>query len=103
MALQAPKASDLFGDVDSAKKAAKAMDEFQESLNKSFSNPSTTPGEAPSNPIKNLEALASNKSLSPDALAGLNTESHLSALLFRICKRILPLHLLSRHLLQPSI
>ena len=73
MALQAPKASDLFGDVDSAKKAAKRMDEFQDSLNKSFANPSTTPGQAPTNPMKNLEALASNKSLSPDALAGLNT------------------------------
>jgi hypothetical protein len=73
MTLQAPKAADLFGDVTSAKKAAKRMDEFQETLNKSLGNPSLTPGAAPVADITaSLEALAATKSLSPDALAGLN-------------------------------
>jgi len=72
MALQAPKASDLFGDVESPKKAAKRMDEFQESLNKSFSLPNTQGMTPAQDPTAALEALASQKSLSPDALAGLN-------------------------------
>jgi hypothetical protein len=72
MALQAPKASDLFGDVESPKKAAKRMDEFQDSLNKSFSLPNTQGMTPAQDPTAALEALASQKSLSPDALAGLN-------------------------------
>jgi hypothetical protein len=72
MALQAPKASDLFGDVESPKKAAKRMDEFQSELNKSFSLPNTNGLTPAQDPTAALEALASQKSLSPDALAGLN-------------------------------
>ena len=73
MALEAPRADQLFSDVDSAKKAAKRMDEYQETLNKSFANPSNVPGQAPvANPMAALESLAATKSLAPDALAGLN-------------------------------
>jgi len=72
MALQAPKASDLFGDVDSPKKAAKRMDEFQSELNKSFALPNTQGMTPTQDPTAALEALAATKSLSPDALAGLN-------------------------------
>ena len=73
MALEAPRADQLFADVDSAKKAAKRMDEYQETLNKSFANPSNVPGQAPvANPMAALESLAATKSLAPDALAGLN-------------------------------
>jgi len=72
MALQAPKASDLFSDVDSPKKAAKRMDEFQGELNKSFSLPNTNGLTPAQDPTAALEALAATKSLAPDALAGLN-------------------------------
>jgi hypothetical protein len=73
MALNAPKAADLFSDVSSAKKAAKLMDEYTAELGKSLSNASSTPGQAPAaDPVSALEAMAANKSLSPDALAGLN-------------------------------
>jgi hypothetical protein len=72
MALQAPKASDLFGDIESPKKAAKRMDEFQDALNKSFSLPNTNGMTPTQDPTSALEALAATKSLSPDALAGLN-------------------------------
>ena len=72
MALQAPKAADLFGEDVSPKKAAKLMDEFQGELNKSFSLPNTQ-GMAPATDTTSaLETLAANKSLAPDALAGLN-------------------------------
>ena len=73
MALTPPKATDLFGDVDSAKKAAKRMDEYQGELAKALSAGTNVPGQAPAaNPMATLEALASQKSLAPDALAGLN-------------------------------
>ena len=73
MALNAPKASDLFSDVDSPKKAAKLMDEYTAELGKSLSNASSVPGQAPAaDPVATLEALAAQKSLTPDALAGLN-------------------------------
>jgi hypothetical protein len=69
---QMPKASDLFGDVK-PKKAAELQDEYLGELNKSFSNPSTVPGQAPTvDPTAQLEALVANKSLSPDALGSLN-------------------------------
>ena len=41
------KASDLFADADSAKTAARRHEEYLETLNKSLSNPSTVPGQAP--------------------------------------------------------
>jgi hypothetical protein len=74
MALNAPKAADLFSDISSAKKAAARMDEYTAELGKSLSNASTVPGQAPAaDPVATLEALvANNKSLAPDALAGLN-------------------------------
>ena len=70
---QMPRATDLFGDVDSAKKSAKAMDSYLGELSKSFSNPSTVPGQAPAvDPVSALESLAVNKSLAPEALGALN-------------------------------
>ena len=73
MALTPPKASDLFSDVASPKKAAKLMDEYQGELAKALSSGSTVPGQAPAaDPMSALEAMAASKSLTPDALAGLN-------------------------------
>jgi len=72
MALTAPKAADLFGDETSPKKAAKRMDEFQDSLNKSFTLPNTSGLTPEQDPTAALEALAATKSLAPEALAGLN-------------------------------
>jgi hypothetical protein len=85
MALTAPKASDLFGDASSAKEAAVRMDEFTETFNKSVSNSVTDPSsimaiksgsstfaQASGDAVASLEALASNKSLSPDAVGALN-------------------------------
>ena len=73
MALTPPKASDLFGEL-SPKKAAKQMEEFQGELNKSLASPSSVPG-APvqADPTAQLEALVANKSLTADAVAGLNS------------------------------
>ena len=85
MALTAPKASDLFGDATSAKEAAVRMDEFTETFNKSVGNSVTDPSsimaiksgsstfaQASGDAVASLEALASNKSLSPDAVGALN-------------------------------
>ena len=69
---QLPKATDLFGDVK-PKKAAELQEQYLGELNKSFSNPSTTPGQAPTvDPASAIEALVANKSLSPDAVGSLN-------------------------------
>ena len=74
MALTPPKATDLFGDDLSAKQSAQLMDEFQTELNKSFANPSSNPMEAPkADPMATLEALVANKSMTADAVAGLNS------------------------------
>ena len=74
MALQAPKASDLFSNTASAKESAERMDEFTAVLGKSLSNASSVPGIAPTaDPASAIEALVANKSLTADALAGLNT------------------------------
>ena len=68
-----PRAAELFGD-ESPKAAAVAMDNYLGELNKSLSNPSTVPGQAPvADPVAQLESLALNKSLAPDALSALNT------------------------------
>ena len=73
MALTPPKATDLFSDVESPKKAAKRMDEYQAELGKALSSGSSVPGQAPAtDPVSALEAMAATKSLTPDALAGLN-------------------------------
>ena len=67
-----PRAKDLFGDA-SPVEAAKSMEAYTDSLGKALSNASTVPGQAPAaDPISQLEALAANKSLSPEALSGLN-------------------------------
>jgi hypothetical protein len=71
---EAPKASDLFSDALSAKKQAERFEEFQTELNKSFSNPSTQPGQAPSVAADvAIENLIANKSLSVDAVGALNS------------------------------
>ena len=71
--MEAPKATELFSDETSPKKAALRHEEFLGELNKSFSNPSNTPNIAPTaNPVAQLEALVANKSLAPDALGALN-------------------------------
>jgi hypothetical protein len=67
-----PRAKDLFGDATPLE-AAQKMEEFTSVLGKSLSNSSSVPGQAPAvDPTTQLEALAANKSLTPDALAGLN-------------------------------
>ena len=84
MALTAPKATELFSDADSPKKAAKRQEELIQELSKSFSNATTDPTVlnqiqtgsvrfGSSDPLAGLEALASNKSMSPDALGMLNS------------------------------
>ena len=69
---QMPKATDLFGDVK-PKKAAELQEAYLGELNKSFSNASTVPGQAPAaDAASQIEALVANKSLSPDAVSSLN-------------------------------
>lgn len=71
MALNAPKAADLF-DGASPVEAAERMDAYASELNKALSNASSVPGQAPAaDPVSAMEALVANKSLSPDAAAGL--------------------------------
>ncbi len=71
MGLNAPKAADLF-DGASAVEAAERMDAYASELNKSLSNASSVPGQAPTaDPLSAMESLVANKSLSPDAAAGL--------------------------------
>ena len=72
MSLEAPKVTDLFGDVKPVK-AAELHEQFIGELNKSFANASTTPGLAPAaDPVAQMQALVANKSLSPDAVSALN-------------------------------
>jgi len=69
---QLPKATDLFGDVQ-PKQAAELQEQYLGELNKSFANPSTVPGQAPTvDAASQIEALVANKSLSPDAVGSLN-------------------------------
>ena len=85
MALAPVKATELFGDATSAKDAAVRMDEYTDAFNKSvgqsISDPSaimaiksgtSTFATASGDPVSTLEALATNKSLSPDAVGALN-------------------------------
>jgi hypothetical protein len=73
MALTPPKAADLFSDA-SPKEAAERFEEYSSELSKSLSNASHVPGQAPqADPLATLEALAANKSLTGDAMNGLNT------------------------------
>ena len=86
MSLSAPKASDLFGDATDAKDMAVRKEAFDYELNKSFSQSVTnassimqiksgnsTFAQASGDPVAALEALVTNKSITGDALAGLNT------------------------------
>ena len=67
-----PRAKDLFGGATPIE-AAQKMEEFTDLLGKSLSNASGTPGQAPAvDPLTAIEGLVANKSLTPDALAGLN-------------------------------
>jgi hypothetical protein len=73
MALTPPKAADLFSDA-TPKEAAERFEEYSSELSKSLSNASHVPGQAPqADPMATLEALAANKSLTGDAMNGLNT------------------------------
>lgn len=65
-----PRATDLFGDV-SPVEAAQRHEEYLSSLNKSLGNASTVPGQAPVDATAAMETLVANKSLAPDAVAGL--------------------------------
>ena len=86
MSLSAPKATDLFGDATDAKDVAMRKEAFDLELNKSFSQSvsnaasimqiksgQSTFAQASGDPVAALESLVSNKSISADALAGLNT------------------------------
>jgi hypothetical protein len=67
-----PRATDLFGDA-SPREAAERHEEYLGELNKSLANSSSVPGQTPTqDPLAAMEALAATKSLTPDALAGLN-------------------------------
>lgn len=67
-----PRAKDLF-DGASPIEAAERMEEYTTALGKSLNNASSVPGQAPAaDPLAQMEALAASKSLTPDALAGLN-------------------------------
>jgi len=67
-----PRAKDLFGDATPIE-AAQKMEEYTDLLGKALSSASSVPGQAPAaDPISAMESLASSKSLTPDALAGLN-------------------------------
>jgi hypothetical protein len=73
MALTPPKVADLFSDA-TPKEAAERFEEYSGELTKSLSRASHVPGQAPqADPISTLEALAANKSLTGDAMNGLNT------------------------------
>jgi hypothetical protein len=85
MALNAPKASELFSDASSAKDAALRQEEYSAELNKSMGNAVTDPsaimaiksgnatfGQASGNPVAVLENAVANKSLTPDAVSALN-------------------------------
>ena len=66
-----PRATDLFGDA-SPREAAERHEEYLGELNKSLSNSSSVLGQAPTqDPVAAMEALAATKSLTPDALSGL--------------------------------
>jgi hypothetical protein len=68
-----PRAKDLFGDAAPIE-AANRMEEYTESLGKALSHGSSVPGMAPAaDPVAAIESLVANKSLTGDALAGLNS------------------------------
>jgi len=69
-----PKATDLFADANDAKTSALRMEEYVEVLGKSLSVSTNAPGVSASvDATAQLEALAANKSITPDALNSLNS------------------------------
>ena len=71
---QMPKATDLFADANDAKTSALRMEEYVEVLGKSLSTSTNAPGVSASvDATAQLEALAANKSITPDALNSLNS------------------------------
>ena len=71
---QMPKAADLFADANDAKTSALRMEEYVEVLGKSLSTSTNAPGVSASvDATAQLEALAANKSITPDALNSLNS------------------------------
>ena len=71
MALNAPKASDLFGDA-TPREAAERFEDFTGEISKSLSRQVAMPGQAPIvDPTTAIEALVANKSLTADASASL--------------------------------
>lgn len=86
MGLNAPTATEMFSDATSAKDAAFKKEEFDVAFKSAVANSVTDPTSimaiksgastfalASGNPMAQLELLAANKSLSPDALSGLQT------------------------------
>jgi hypothetical protein len=71
MALEMPRAKDLFGDV-SAKSAAEMMEDYTSALSESLNKSVAMPGQG-SSTTSAIEALVANKSLAPDVLSSLNT------------------------------
>ncbi len=66
------KSTELFGE-SSPKESAVRMEEYLETLNKSFAAPSSLPGQpVQADPTAQIEALVANKSLSPEAVGSLN-------------------------------
>jgi hypothetical protein len=77
MALESPRAVDLFGE-DKPKRLAEKMDTYNETLAKAVStqvsfNGVTAGAPVNADPVAQLEALASNKSMTADALGALNS------------------------------
>ena len=86
MALAPVKATELFSDAASSKDAAVRMDEYTDAFNKSVGQSISDPSaimaiksgtssfaSASGDPVSTLELLATNKSLSPDAMGALNS------------------------------
>ena len=72
MALDMPRAKDLFGDI-SPKESAQKMEEYTEVLGKSLSSSSSLPGQSvESSAVEVMEQLVANKSLTAEAVSSLN-------------------------------
>jgi len=90
MGFGTPSAKDMFSDASGAKELANLSDDFNDAITKSMSSSVTDPskvaavksgvmtfkdaaGNGGDIALASLEAMASNKSLTPEALASLNT------------------------------
>jgi len=73
MALEMPRAKDLFGDTSSPVESAQKMEEFNEVLSKSLSTSTNVPGQpVQTSAVEVMEQLVANKSLTADAVSALN-------------------------------